>query len=733
MAANGVDIAQAYVHLIPSMEGSERTMTDEIVGAADEAGDKAGKSSGKKFSGSLKKYLAGGAAVAGLVGAFKGLYGAGQTFDDLSETIRVGSGASGAALDGLVANAKNVGSRVPAEFDAIASTVADVSTRMGLTGETMETVASQYLEAGRILGEEVDIGKTSAAFNAFKIEGDGVSAGLDHLFQVSQATGIGMNELASQVSANAPTVQALGFGFEEASVMVGTFDKAGLNSSQMMSGMSRGLVNLAKDGEAPAEAFQRVVGELGGFIEKGDEAAALDLAGEVFGTRGASQFIGALESGALNLDDMTKAAGQTGDTILGLGEETADFSEQWQVFSNNAMLAIEPVASALFENLGGALQDVMPHIQALSGWMVDNQWVFGVIAGLIGVTLVAAFVSWTASVWASTIALLASPITWLVLLIGALVAAIIWVATQTTFFQDVWAAVWGAIKAAIAAAGDFIRSTLTNISNWWSSTWTVIKAAAAAVWAAIKSVVTSSINAVRSVVFSVLGAVSSWWRNTWAAIRAAAAAVWAGIVSLISGAINGVRSTITNVLNGIRSIWSNIWGGLSGAARSAWNGITGFFSGAVGRVSGIFGRIGSAIMSPFRNAFNSIAGFWNRSVGQISFTVPDWVPGVGGKGFSVPSIPMLASGGVVTQPTLAMVGEGAEHEAVLPLSKLNRMLETAAAGGGDGLTVNGPLVSLPGAVIDSDDRVKQLAQGLWDRADRSKRARGRSNSGGIDE
>ena len=164
MAANGVDIAQAYVHLIPSMEGSERTMTDEIVGAADEAGDKAGKSSGKKFSGSLKKYLAGGAAVAGLVGAFKGLYGAGQTFDDLSETIRVGSGASGAALDGLVANAKNVGSRVPAEFDAIASTVADVSTRMGLTGETMETVASQYLEAGRILGEEVDIGKTSAAF-----------------------------------------------------------------------------------------------------------------------------------------------------------------------------------------------------------------------------------------------------------------------------------------------------------------------------------------------------------------------------------------------------------------------------------------------------------------------------------------------------------------------------------------------------------------------------------------
>lgn len=56
--------------------------------------------------------------------------------------------------------------------------------------------------------------------------------------------------------------------------------------------------------------------------------------------------------------------------------------------------------------------------------------------------------------------------------------------------------------------------------------------------------------------------------------------------------------------------------------------------------------------------------------------------------FSFPEIPMLAEGGVATGPTLAMIGEGAESEAVLPLSKLDSLLSSAAssgyAGGGGG-------------------------------------------------
>lgn len=74
------------------------------------------------------------------------------------------------------------------------------------------------------------------------------------------------------------------------------------------------------------------------------------------------------------------------------------------------------------------------------------------------------------------------------------------------------------------------------------------------------------------------------------------------------------------------------------------------------------------LTTPFRLSFNAIAALWNNTVGKLSFTVPDWVPGIGGSGWDVPDIPMLAKGGIVTKPTLALIGE-AGPEAVVPLGR----------------------------------------------------------------
>jgi len=56
---------------------------------------------------------------------------------------------------------------------------------------------------------------------------------------------------------------------------------------------------------------------------------------------------------------------------------------------------------------------------------------------------------------------------------------------------------------------------------------------------------------------------------------------------------------------------------------------------------------------------------------------------VGGEGGSIPA---MAEGGIVTGPTLALIGEGRESEAVIPLSKLNTMME---GGGGQNVVVTG--------------------------------------------
>jgi hypothetical protein len=92
----------------------------------------------------------------------------------------------------------------------------------------------------------------------------------------------------------------------------------------------------------------------------------------------------------------------------------------------------------------------------------------------------------------------------------------------------------------------------------------------------------------------------------------------------------------------------------------------------------------TTILGIYKTIFNGIATLWNNSIGKLSFRFPSFVPGLGGKGFDVPNIPMLAQGGIVTSPTLALIGEGNGPEAVIPL---NRMGEFGMGGGG-GVTIN---------------------------------------------
>lgn len=99
------------------------------------------------------------------------------------------------------------------------------------------------------------------------------------------------------------------------------------------------------------------------------------------------------------------------------------------------------------------------------------------------------------------------------------------------------------------------------------------------------------------------------------------------------------------------------------------------------------GFVANVITAPFKVAFNAVASLWNNTVGALSFKTPSWLPPpFGGKGFDVPDIPTLAEGGIVTGPTLAMIGEGRGPEAVIPLSKMGSM--GFGGGGGGNITIN---------------------------------------------
>lgn len=451
------------------------------------------------LGGKLGKFgpaVAGVAAAAGAaaLAAGKYLYNVGAVFDDLTDTIRVGTGATGQALDGLVENAKNVGTQVPASFEQIGPVVADLNTRMGLSGKTMETVASQYLEATRILGEEVSIEATSAAFNAFGIEGENVSAALDNLFQVSQATGVGMNDLAGDVQKHSPVLREMGFTFADSAALIGGFNKAGLESDKILAGMGKSMVTMATPGETAQDTFKRLSGQIEGYLSVGDRAAALDLAGQVFGTKGAPQMIAAIESGQLAFSDLMGQAGATGDTILGVGRETMDAAEKWEIFKNKALVILEPLGSAIFDKVGAALDYVMGLVEGfdMGAFVEANPWVETLAAN------VQSFATALGDFLLPIIQTVAPYVMEAVTIIGTYLGDLFAVFSEVFGFlgailQGDWSTAWehaqGIVEAGktlivnyVSGMKDFLVNIFSNIASGigerWSSAWNYVKTAA---------------------------------------------------------------------------------------------------------------------------------------------------------------------------------------------------------------------------------------------------------------
>lgn len=498
----------------------------------------------------------GGAVITGAIAVGKELYDLGTTFDSVADTIRTGTGATGEALDGLIDDARKVATSIPTDFETAGTTVADVNTRLGLSGDMLQTVASQYLEAGRILGEDVDINTTTAAFSAFKIEGDNVSGAMDSLFRVSQATGVSMNDLAGSAQKNAMSLQELGFGFEDSIALVGSLDKAGVDADATLNAMRRGMLNLAQPGESTSEAFKRATGELQGFIDAGDTGAALDLASSIFGTKGAAQMVQALQAGTLNMNDLMSAAGATGDTILGVGEETMSAGEKWTILKNKGMDALEPVASGLFDGVGAALDYVIDLVDGFSmqSFLDSVPWVQTLVdaTGRFSTTL--------ASVLFPIIQTLAPYVLDAFTIIGTYMGDLFNLFSDVvTFVGQIITGDWA---GAFGTMGDIVSSARTLITNL--------------------------IDGLSSLIGSAISGVVSWitstWSNGWSSIANMVSTKASEIISNITGGLASLpgkmlqtgKDIVNGLINGIGSMGSALWDAAKNIASNAVDAIKNF-------------------------------------------------------------------------------------------------------------------------------------------------------------
>lgn len=169
---------------------------------------------------------------------------------------------------------------------------------------------------------------------------------------------------------------------------------------------------------------------------------------------------------------------------------------------------------------------------------------------------------------------------------------------------------------------------------------------------------------------------------TSAATKTAAAAQWlmntALLASPITWIVVGIVALIAVIVliatktDWFSKAWRASWSWIKNAASNTWE----YMKKIPGWIGTAFSRVASFIMAPYKAAFNGIARAWNNTVGRLSFSFPSWIPGIGGKGFSVPNLPTFHAGGVVPgvvgTPTVALLQAG------------ERVTNVAGAGGGDG-------------------------------------------------
>lgn len=325
-----------------------------------------------------------------------------------------------------------------------------------------------------------------------------------------------------------------------------------------------------------------------------------------------------------------------------------------------------------------------------------------------------------------------------------------------TLFSTIWSAIRVTVMNGSMTIQTLIRVIFGAIRSFLSTVWTAIRTVISSVWGAIRStigaganyvrnIVMTAFNAVRSVVMTVMQAVRGVVLTAWNGIRAGASAAVNGMRAAIQGGFNAVVSIIRNLPTTIKNVFSNAKNFLVNAGKNIiqglTNGIKNAIGGAVDAVKGGIQKIrnllpfspakegplsgkgytlysGQALMRDFGVGMADAAPDAIRAMSEVaeevasqtdlSAAIPDFLP----TEWTTPAVPS----GVASVPAPS-----------------SRQLATVGAGqsGERSFTVQGPLIEVDSLTVDSDDRVRQISQQLYQRATSADRANGRVNLGGA--
>ena len=657
----------------------------------------------------------------GAIAATKYLADLGGEWQTATNQVAASTGAAGKELEGLRdvmedVYAANYGDSVADVGDAVAMVNRNMANldQNGLTAATEGALALRdafeydVAESTRA-AEAIRKNFGSSAEEAFSLIAAGAQNGLDYSGELidtineysSQFAKLGFdadgmfNILQAGADGTAWNLDKVGDAIKEFSIRaidgsdstVEAFASLGYNAEEIMATFAAG-------GEGANKAFFDVINTLMA-VEDQVERDALGVA--LFGTMWEDLGTEAMEAMA----GASQAAYDTEGALEKINQvKYNDLDSAIQGIGRQMEVALLPAADAVYQSLMDsmpeiteAMEEVSPVIAEIAGDFAD--WAGGAISDGLPVLVdgIRDFANWAGKAYEKakpflsflwehkgTVLAVAAALRVLGPAIGAVTTAMNAFKTAKTFmallqssgkiaqvtaaFQRFGAILTGPLGIIIAVAGaiallyknwDTVKAWLVNFGNTVNQIWTNFS-----------NMVGNAIAAIGQK-FPMLGAyLQGWWES-------------------IQAAVDNVKAIFQNIIDFISNVFSGNWS-------AAWQNIVNIFG-------NLFGMIVNLAKAPINGVISAINWVISK-INSISVTIPDWVPGVGGKtlGFNIPTIPQLAEGGVATSPTLAEIGEGGEPEAVMPLSKLAALLDeytkkpkptggTDGQEGGDGETI----------------------------------------------
>lgn len=437
------------------------------------------------------------AAAAAGVAAFSAV-------DEGVDTIVTATGASGEALDGLVASYETIATSIPEELGDVASAVGEVNTRFHTTGEELEGQTTLFLQFAKITGGDVvsSVDSADKVLKTFGKTSDDASGLLGMVAKAAQDTGINAQGLMDDVLANSATFKELNFSLEESVNFMALLDENGVESGVALAGLKKAVVNLTDAGMSESEALQTVIDKI---KNAGSETEALTIAQETFGTKGAAEMATAIREGRLSLDDLSASMADYSTVVTDTYNNTMDGVDGATTAANAAKIAmstlgetISDMLAPIFQHLTQLLIDAKARFDTLDDGQKQAIVTIGLIVAAIGPALViigkvitavgtiatgvgslVGFVGGTvvplitgtvmpalSGLWAL---MLANPISIVIAAIAAIVAAFALLWNKCEGFRNFWLNLFSSVKSTVVDAKNNVLSTFDGIKNGISS------------------------------------------------------------------------------------------------------------------------------------------------------------------------------------------------------------------------------------------------------------------------